>query len=129
MIDHDGTILTSVDVLTEYKSHTWHRNSGAVGLALACCAFATTEDLGDEPPTEVQIEALAQVVAALCTGLAIPCDKDHVMTHAEAADLDGYGPDTTCERWDLWFFPGVTRGDGGNVLRGKVVWYQQSWLA
>ena len=47
------------------------------------------------------------------------------MTHAEAADLDGYGPDTTCERWDL----AVLKNDdewmsGGDTLRGKAIFYR-----
>lgn len=52
------------------------------------------------------------------------------MTHAEAADLDGYGPSMAgtpaFERWDLWKlkdYDGVWRS-GGAVLRGKGLYYQ-----
>lgn len=119
-ITGNGNVFPTTDDLTELKSHTWHRNSRAVGVALCCCAFATSDDLGDperlkyntenelnikqipyEPPTEAQLKALAQTLYTLCVGLGIPIDKDHVMTHAEIADIDGYGPATTCERWDL----------------------------
>lgn len=46
---------------------------------------------------------MAEVVAILASVLDIPIDKEHIMTHAEAADIDGYGygsgdPET---RWDL----------------------------
>ncbi len=66
-----------------------------------------------------------------------------MLTHAEAADnLDGllpvgdeYGPQTTCERWDLqylgtdespeWTIDYDDPRTGGNVLRGKAIWYRQ----
>jgi hypothetical protein len=123
-IDADGSIYVSTNDLTERKAHTWKRNSGAVGISMACCAFATTNDLGDEPPTDEQIESMAQVIAVLCKHLDLPIDENHVMTHAEAADLDGYGAQTTCERWDLLF---LRNGDepysGGVILRGKANFY------
>lgn len=47
---------------------------------------------------------------------------------AEAAELDGYGPNTTCERWDLWTLPGSTDwGSGGDYVRGKALYYKQEW--
>lgn len=127
-IDFDGSIYVSTEDLAELKAHTWHRNSGAIGAALACCVGATTNDLGKEPPTNEQVEAMAQVIAVLCKALDLTVDVDRVMTHCEVADRDGYGPATTCERWDLWFIPGVKKGEGGNVLRGKAIWYQQNWV-
>lgn len=112
--------------LDEALAHTWHRNTGAVGVALACCFGASTAAFGDFPPTKEQIESMAQVIAVLAEGLELPIDPDTVMTHAEAADLDGYGPATTCERWDLWLLgPGQAGGSGGDILRGKAIWYQQ----
>ena len=123
-IDADGSIYVSTDDLTERKAHTWRRNSRSIGIALACCAFATTNDLGDEPPTDEQIESIAQVIAVLCKHLQIPIDYDHVMTHAEAADEDGYGYKTTCERWDLLFLRnGEPMFSGGDILRGKAIFY------
>jgi hypothetical protein len=76
----------------------------------------------------------------LCKALDLTVDIYRVMTHAEAANnldglnpgyeyngyLDGkYGPGYSCERWDLWFISGVVKGEGGNVLRGKAIQYQQ----
>jgi hypothetical protein len=124
-IDADGGIYLSTDDLSEIKSHTWNRNTGAVGIALACAYNASTVNLGPEPPTAAQIEATAQVVAVLAAALDLTIDRQRVMTHAEAADEDDYGPATTCERWDLWFLPGMARGSGGEVLRGKASWYRQ----
>ena len=44
------------------------------------------------------------------------------MTHAEAADLDDYGPATTFERWDLWKLASAdgTLQDGGALIRSKA---------
>lgn len=129
-IDADGSIYATTDDLSEIKAHTWRRNSGAIGISLACCAGATSNGLGSEPPTDMQIECLAQVIAVLCACMDIPLDGAHVMTHAEAANLDSYGPDTTWERWDLWFLKdGDALGSGGDIIRGKAVFYSGSELS
>jgi len=120
-IDADGSLFISTDDLSEIKFHTWRRNTGAIGIALACCAFATTNDLGDEPPTDLQIEAMANVVRVLCKTLDLTIDNQRVLTHAEAADLDDYGYNTTCERWDLLFLHnGDAIGSGGDIIRAKA---------
>jgi len=125
-IDHDGSVYVSTNNLAELKYHTWHRNTGAIGIALACAYQANTNNLGPEPPTVQQIEAMAQVVAVLAEVLDLTIDKQRVMTHFEAALIDGYGPGSGDPetRWDLWFLPGVVKGEGGNVLRGKANWYR-----
>lgn len=126
-IDGGGEIYAMHDDLTKILAHTWQHNTAAIGISLLCCVGATTKDLGVEPPTEAQIETMAQVVAVLCPALGIPCDYSHVRTHAEQADLDGYGPATTCERWDLWFLQdGDVPGTGGDTLRGKANWYMEN---
>ena len=127
-IDYDGKLYVSCESLSELKSHTWHHNSGAVGISLACCVGATSEDLGEEPPTKEQIEAMSQVVAVLSKYLELPCDYDHVRTHGEQGDEepdpDKYGQNTTCERWDLAILAtGDEWGSGGNTIRGKANWY------
>jgi hypothetical protein len=127
-IDADGTIYASTENLAEIKAHTWRNNSAAVAVSL-CCGFNALcwadgrIDFGPEPPTEVQIETAAQVVAALCQGLGLPPVYNYVRTHAEQADMDSYGPATTFERWDLWGLPGVPVGQGGEILRAKVAGY------
>lgn len=137
-IDNDGQIYVSTDDLTERKSHTWRRNSRAIGIALCCCYGAEANngydtDFGDYPPTQEQIETMAKVVAILCKNLDMDINKDNVMTHGEAALLDGYGP---CQgdpdlRWDLWYLPDnpidSKMVNGGKVIRGKANWYLQSW--
>lgn len=112
-------------------------------MTLCCCYGADTAYLGDYPPTAAQIEAMAQVVAVLAKALWLTVDRDRVLTHAEAADnVDGllpvgdeYGPQTTCERWDLqylgtnespeWTVDYDDPRTGGNVIRGKAIWYRQ----
>jgi hypothetical protein len=133
-IDRDGSIYVSCDDLSEVKSHTHRRNTGAIGIALACCAGATSEDLGDEPPTSKQIECMAQVICLLAKALDLTIDIQRVMTHGEAGDnMDGleihepYGMNTTCERWDLAILGNDEEwGTGGETLRGKANWYRQN---
>lgn len=141
-ITADGKLYVSTDNLADTLAHTYMRNSGAVGISLCCAAGATTNDLGDEPPTKEQIEAMAQAVCAVADGLWLTISPEYVMTHGEAADnIDGldthepYGPCSTCERWDLQFLgtdesPAYLTdytdpGTGGNVLRGKAQWYRE----
>nr|WP_092074928.1 N-acetylmuramoyl-L-alanine amidase [Dendrosporobacter quercicolus]NSL49553.1 N-acetylmuramoyl-L-alanine amidase [Dendrosporobacter quercicolus DSM 1736]SDN22446.1 N-acetylmuramoyl-L-alanine amidase [Dendrosporobacter quercicolus] len=143
-IDADGSVYVSANDLAAAKSHTYRRNSGAIGISLACAYNATTNNFGLEPPTPAQIEAAAQVVAVLAAALDLTIDLQRVMTHAEAADnkdglnpgygANGYpdgrhGPEHSCERWDLWFFPGVAPGEGGNVIRGKANWYRNQGVS
>ena len=133
-IDSDGAIIATTDDLAELKSHTWRRNSDAIGIAMCCCygAVAYSEDnidYGEEPPTPEQIYSMAQVVAVLCDELGLEINSDIVMTHCEAAEIDGYGPygSDPDMRWDLWVLPDVP-GDGqmkpgGDVIRGKAIWH------
>ncbi len=142
-VDADGGIYVIGDgVLDDVLAATYRRNSGSVSIALLGCVGATTDDLGGEPPTAAQVEAMAMAAAALADGLWLTIDKERVLTHGEAADNeDGvcahapYGPRTTCERWDLEylgtaespaFHPWAKDGTrGGDVLRGKAQWYRQ----
>ena len=142
-VDADGGIYVIGDgVLDDVLAATYRRNSGSVSIALLGCVGATTDDLGGEPPTAAQVEAMAMAAAALADGLWLTIDKERVLTHGEAADNeDGvcahapYGPRTTCERWDLEylgtaespaFHPWAKDGTrGGDVIRGKAQWYRQ----
>ena len=123
-IDKGGELYTDAEDLSELKAHTWQQNRRSAGIALLCCAFATPDNLGKEPPTEHQIEAMAQVVAVLCQELDIRPTVEFVRTHAEQADIDGYGPATTYERWDMWILrTGDEPGSGGPTIRGKAIYY------
>ncbi len=138
-IDKDGTCYITTDNFADVLAHTWKRNTGSIGITLACGYQATSNDLGPEPPTDQQIEAMARVITVLADALDLTIDIFRVMTHGEAADnLDGYtgayghqdcyGPATTCERWDLAI---LKNGDawcsGGDALRGKANWYRSTY--
>ncbi|MDR3561886.1 MAG: N-acetylmuramoyl-L-alanine amidase [Negativicutes bacterium] len=145
LVDQDGTIYATVDDLTTHLNHTYMRNTGGIGIGAMCMVGATTVNFGPEPLTDAQIEAMAQVMAILSQELSLPLDINCFLTHAEAGDnMDGenpgyeangypdgkYGPLNSCERWDLWMLkPDQARGSGGNILRGKAIWYQQNGVA
>lgn len=124
-VDPGAVIMTPVDSLATVLSHTWKRNTGALGLSINCCVDAVgTHNLGPEPPTEDQVDTLAQIIAVLSVGLDVPIDVNHFPTHAEAADWDDYGPSSTVERWDLWVIrSGDEPGSGGEALREKARQY------
>jgi len=140
-IDKDGTIwMPDGLALDGLVNGTWRRNSAAINVSLLCCAHANTKSLGPEPPTTLQIESMALVMAVLSEGLDLSIDIERMMTHGEAADNedglwlhDPYGPKNGCERWDLEFLgdgtespkysPWNTETRGGTVLRGKANWY------
>ena len=138
-IGRDGTIFLTCSDFTELKAHTWHRNSYSIGLTL-CCAYQATcrfngsaaplINFGPYAPTQAQIETLAKVIAVITHELDIDINEDTVMTHQEAASLDGYGPGDGDPdlRWDLWYLPDrpITERlvQGGRVLRGKAIWYR-----
>lgn len=137
-IDKDGNMFTDVDLFTEHRDHTYMRNSRAIGITLNGCWDAINpSNMGTEPPTDKQIYALSWLVALLCVQIGIPLDIQHVLTHAEAADnRDGmdlcyidptpypnntYGPDSTCERWDLWVLrENEQPWSGGDQIRGNA---------
>lgn len=125
-IHGDGTIVKTRDFDVR-PAATWKRNSGSIAITLDCCYNAEPGNLGDYPPTEVQIETLAMAVAAICTTMGIEINRDNVMTHAEVAAIDGYdiySGDPDC-RWDLLYLhEGDEWGTGGDIIRGKALWYQ-----
>lgn len=136
-IDNDGAIIATTDDLSELKAHTWRRNSDAIGIAMCCCVGAVAYsadniDYGDQPPTPEQIDTMSKVVAVLCEELGLEINRRNVMTHCEAAEIDGYGPSTTCERWDLWRLKDIPGDgllkDGGDVIRGKAIWWENNGL-
>lgn len=150
-IDRDGSVRLTGDDFLERKSHTWGRNGKSIGIAL-CCGYGAVlpstavepgrrgEPLpdgaipfGPEPPTWMQIERLAVVTALLCHHLFLPVSALTVMTHGEAALLDGYGPGDGDPdlRWDLWYLPDrparLGLHPGGEVVRGKARWYLDAY--
>ena len=126
-IGKDGNIEAPLAMfdLAAVKAHTWLRNTGAVGIAIEAARGAKINkdwliSFGKQcPPTLEQVDGLALAVALICKGAGIPIDKDTVMTHAEIADVDGYGvydsdPDM---RWDLLRLPFAPTVSGGDYIR------------
>ena len=149
-IDRDGEIYVIADgELDDVLAATWRRNSGSVSICILGCVDATTNNLGQESPTPLQIEGMAKAIAALCNGLWLTIDKQRVLTHGEAAaNEDGIRPHPAYAlwhdeihdgdtRWDLEYldtmespkyYPTATDGmRGGDVLRGKANWYRKAW--
>lgn len=145
----DGTLYIATTDFGETLNHTYMRNTGSIGLSMACAYGATSASLGNYPPTKQQIEAMSQLICVIADAWDLTIDKQRVMTHGEAADNeDGiypdyeyngcpngmYGPKHNCERWDLEYLgtsespkfnPWATDGSrGGDVLRGKANWYR-----
>ena len=136
-IDHDGDIIYPLP-LTKIPKATWQRNTGSIAIALCGCYGATAyrnDDgslyarLGNEAPTEEQIETLAQMMSKISDVFDIPLTTDHFLTHAEVAYIDNYDLDSDDpdKRWDLAVLhdndPWMT---GGETLRGKAIWYQNN---
>ena len=110
--------------LADKRSHTWRRNTPSIGISLSAMygASITREGaitVGNYPPTDAQIDTMAKVVAKLCIEIGIPLDR--VFTHAEIADIDGYGitSDDDDIRWDLIF--------QGDCIREKAKRYMETW--
>lgn len=149
-IDYDGTIYLSTGDFSRYVPGTWKRNVGAVNLTICGCKGSNPRTLGPQPPTEAQIETMARVIAALADGLGIPVDKQHVLTHGEAANNeDGLKLHGVYPWWNDSYGDKDTRGDleylgteespayvpkdpqrqeqrGGAVLRAKARKYQRT---
>lgn len=145
-ITGDGSIYVPTTVFSKTLPHTWRRNTGSIGIALCACYGATSNDLGDYAPTAKQIEVMSQVIDRVATALWLTIDKEHVMTHGEAANNeDGIRPHPCYAWWNDEEGDGDTRGDleylgtsesprynpyatdgsrGGDVLRGKANWYK-----
>ena len=130
-ITGDGDIIETKP-LDETPRATYMRNTGSIAITLCCCkgAIAYADggcNLGSYPPTDAQINSLAQVIAILSDEFEFPITKDYVMTHGEAADIDGYGlysGDPDC-RWDLQFLSNDGEYDeGGRIIRGNAIFYQ-----
>lgn len=132
IIDGDGKIY-AMNSLDKTLAATWRRNTNSINVSMMCCPDAvaysdTSVDFGSEPPKDIQITNMAKIICIICEELDIPLDKTSVFTHAEIADIDGYGihgtdPDM---RWDLLLLKDPADGNlkpGGDVVRGLAIWF------
>ena len=115
-IDGDGDVHITGRDFAQSLPHNYMKNAASIGITLCCAYNATTNDLGDYPPTEEQIEAMAKVIAVISEALGIEIDVHHCPSHSESADNidwvkyfpdytgyenNTYGVQSNCERWDL----------------------------
>lgn len=115
-IDGDGDVHIMNRDFARPTGHNYMKNSASIGITLCCAYNATTYNLGDYPPTEEQIEAMAKIMAVLSEALGIDIDIIHMPSHSDSAmnwdypiyyaDYTGfpnnvYGAAANCERWDL----------------------------
>jgi hypothetical protein len=85
-----------------YAQHTYRRNANAAGLSIMGMRDARPQDFGAFPLVQSTVEALGVVAAAIARAYAISIDAAHVLTHAEAAIVDGYfGAEGDEQRWDI----------------------------
>ena len=86
----------------DYAAHTAGRNGFSAGVSIMAMRGARPENFGAFPLLEPAVDALCAVVAAVARRYALHIDADHVLTHAEAALLDGYfGCANDEQRWDI----------------------------
>ena len=143
-IDGEGQICYNVDSLRDYRPATYKRNTGAISLCLNCAYGATSSNIGQYPPTTIQIETISAFCMVAIEILKLDYTKQHILTHGEAGDNeDGlntheqYGSHTTCERWDLEYLGNdespifqkniESPKRGGNIIRGKAIWYSNHY--
>lgn len=108
----------------DYAAHTLGANSGAIGVALDAMAGAVERPFsaGPCPITEVQLEAMARLVAGLCREWRIGVTRKTVLTHAEVQPTLGI---QQRGKWDITWLPGMDKpGDPvkvGDMLRARVI--------
>jgi hypothetical protein len=128
----DGKKVQHADYNT-HRNHTDGRNTNAIGLAIAAMHEGSPTNWKNAP-TSAQINAMVSEAANIAKSMgwnASDINKSNIMTHAEAAFLDGYGLGSgdSQTRWDLITLRGsdATSGNlkkpgskGGNELRGMI---------
>ncbi len=116
LVDADGSVYQNNDSPPGARlEHTWHRNTGTIGIAAMAMLGATETNYGPQAFTREQLEAMCALAANLARkyGIALL----NIMTHAEAAAQDGYGPGSgdPQTRWDWW--------KEGDRIHKKIAWY------
>lgn len=110
-----------------YAAHTRKRNSFALGVAIMAMENSKPDDFGPYPLTDPLIDALCFVASKIAAYYKISIDAGHIMTHAEAALLDGYFGTQPEQRWDIARLKPESRplvpqdaSDTGNELRRRI---------
>ncbi|MGK9053405.1 peptidoglycan recognition protein family protein [Neorhizobium petrolearium] len=132
LIDGDGKLVRgkpSIALNSEpkakagYAAHTLNCNTGSIGVSLCGMAGAVESPFnpGTQPITRMQWEALASVLAQLCTRYSIPVDRKTVLSHAEVQPTLKI---TQRGKWDISRLPFDTSIQGaiaiGDQMRAMV---------
>ena len=109
-----------------YAAHTWKLNSNSIGVAISAMAGATERpfSFGTHPMSELQVDALCRLVAALSIKHGVPVTPETVLTHAEVQPTLGV---TQRAKWDITWLPGMEKPTDprtvGDILRTKIQSY------
>ena len=124
-----------------YAEHTYQRNGNAFGICVDSMTNATPSNFGESPITLEEIETLCACSAVVCLKYGIDsADPKLVMTHGEAAILDGYYIlDQTLDGVTRWDLARLTASDipitkqeaveNGNKLRARIHEYKLNLMA
>ena len=110
----------------KYAAHTLNANSRRVGVSLDAMAGATESPFrtGSNPITEVQLDAMARLVADINKACKLKVLRTTNLTHAEVQRTLGIRQNN---KWDITWLPGMTKpGDAievGDRLRKRISEY------
>ena len=127
----DGTLVRSHAYGAGGLRHTYGRNSRGVGLSIAAMGvkggkWSEKRAWKEFPPTNAQLNAMTAEAARIAIAWGwkkSDISKSKILTHAEAALQDGYGPGSgdSQMRWDYHYMnPGGRPGSGGEILRNMI---------
>jgi len=127
----DGTLVRSHAYGAGGLAHTAGRNSRGVGLSIAAMGvkggkWSEKRAWKEFPPTNAQLNAMTAEAARIAIAWGwkkSDISKSKILTHAEAALQDGYGPGSgdSQMRWDYHYMnPGGRPGSGGEILRNMI---------
>ena len=128
IVGRDGEVTNGKDrvasnypplVSGKYAAHTLNLNSYSIGVALDGMAGAVERpfDAGRYPITDVQIDAMAELVAGLCEQYAIPVTRRTVLSHAEVERTLGV---KQRNKWDIMWLPGMAQAGDPIVIGDKL---------
>jgi len=127
----DGTLVRNHAYGAGGLGHTYGRNSRGVGLSIAAMGvkggkWSEKRAWKEFPPTNAQLNAMTAEAARIAIAWGwkkSDISKSKILTHAEAALQDGYGPGSgdSQMRWDYHYMnPGGRPGSGGEILRNMI---------
>jgi hypothetical protein len=131
VIDGDGSVISGklpveankAPMGKVYAAHTLNCNSDSIGVAIAAMAGARERpfDAGPAPIKEIQLDALAELVAGLRKQYGIAISRETILTHAEVQPTLKIAQKG---KWDITWLPHLAAPidpvAAGDMLRGRV---------